>query len=275
MQLIQRTLVALFAAATVAGCANMSMQGDGAGPSLSYSEAQSRYQAGLTAYRESRFDSAAADLAQAVGSGQLSKGDMMNARKHLAFVHCAGGRELPCREQFQAMLKEDPDFNLNASEISHPQWGPVWRSVKGALDEKRALSEASRANATPAQQKLAEGIKEYDAGRYKYALDNIQAALKLGLPGTADELRARKYAAFTYCITQRTRQCRAEFKQIFSKEPGFELLPSEGGHPAWASIYRAEKSAAVKKADAAKKAEEAKKAAEAKKADSARKTAKK
>lgn len=261
MQFMQRTLVALLAATAVAGCANMSVQGDGTGPAISYSEAQTRYQAGLTAYRENRFDSAATDLTQAVGSGQLSKRDTINARKHLAFVHCAGGRELPCREQFQTMLKEDPDFNLSASEINHPQWGPVWRSVKGALDEKRALSEASRANATPAQQKLAEGIKEYDAGRYKYALDNIQAALKLGLPGKADELRARKYAAFTNCITKRTRQCRAEFKQIFDKEPGFELLPSEAGHPAWASIYRAEKSAALKKADTAKKAEESKKAA--------------
>jgi len=138
------------------------------------------------------------------------------------------------------------------------------------VEEKRALSQASSTSATPAQQKLAEGIKEYEAGRYKDSLEALQAAIKAGLPGKTDELRARKYAAFGYCLTQRAKQCRAEFKQIFAKDPAFELLPSETGHPAWASVYRSEKAAAVKKAQVAQKAEEAKKAAEARKAEAAK-----
>lgn len=258
--------VALLLAAFTAGCAQVPTQPDSGKPVLSYSEAQTQYRQGMTNYRETRTDAALNDLTLAVESGQLGKADANNARKHIAFIHCAAGRELPCREQFQAILKSDPGFNLAPAEENHPQWGPVWRSIKGALEEKRALSQASSASATPAQQKLAEGIKEYDAGRYKEALEALQAAVKAGLPTKADELRAHKYTAFVYCLTRRIKQCRAEFRQIFEKEPAFQLLPSETGHPAWASAYRNEKAMAAKKVAAKQKADAARKA-EAAKAD--------
>jgi tetratricopeptide (TPR) repeat protein len=251
-------LVTLLLAALAAGCAQVPTQTDNGKPALSYSEAQSKYQQGMTSYRENRTEAALNDLAIAVASGQLKVADANNARKHIAFIHCAAGRELQCREQFQAILKSNPDFDLAPSEVNHPQWGTVWRSTKGAVDEKRALSQASSASATPGQQKLAEGIKEYEAGRYKESLDALQAAVKGGLPAKADELRARKYTAFVYCLTKRTKPCRAEFKQIFVKDPAFELLPSESGHPAWASVYRSEKAAAAKKAGTGEKTEKKK-----------------
>lgn len=263
-------LAALLLAVLAAGCAQVSTQTDSGKPVLSYSEAQTQYQQGLANYRENRVDAALNELSQAVASGKLNAADTNNARKYIAFIHCAAARELQCREQFQAILKANPDFDLAPAEANQPQWASIWRSAKGAVEEKRALSQASSTSATPAQQKLAEGIKEYEAGRYKDSLEALQAAIKAGLPGKTDELRARKYAAFGYCLTQRAKQCRAEFKQIFAKDPAFELLPSETGHPAWASVYRSEKAAAVKKAQVAQKAEEAKKAAEARKAEAAK-----
>ncbi|WP_194723302.1 TssQ family T6SS-associated lipoprotein [Noviherbaspirillum malthae] len=239
--------VALLAAA-VAGCAQLPQQaGSGSTAVLSSTEAQTRYQQGLSDYRENSHDTALIELNAALASTQLTAQDAANAHKHIAFIHCLNGRELQCREQFQALLKVDPKFDLTAAESSHPQWGPVWRSTKGAMEERLALTRASSANATPAQQKLAEGIKEYDAGRYKESLAALQAALKTGLPARNDELRAHKYSAFVYCVTQRSRQCRNEFRQIFTKDADFELLPSESGHPAWASIYRGEKAAAAAK----------------------------
>lgn len=242
-------LAALLLAAFAAGCAQVPTQTDGSTrPILSAPEAQSQYQQGLASYRENRFDTALGNLATAVASGNLKPAEANNARKHMAFIHCAAGRELPCREQFQAILQSDPGFDLALAESGHPQWGPVWRSVKGTVEEKRALSKASSASATPAQQKLAEGIKEYEAGRYKEALEALQVALKAGLPAKADEMRAHKYTAFATCLTARAKQCRAEFKLIFAKDPAFELLPSETGHPAWSSAYRSEKTAAAKKA---------------------------
>lgn len=240
--------VALLAAA-VAGCAQLPQQaGDNGVVVLSSVEAQSRYQQGLSNYRDNRHDAALADLNTALASNQLTAQDAANAMKHIAFIHCVNGRELQCREQFQALLKADPKFDLAPGESNHPLWDPVWRSTKGAMEERLALTRASSADATPAQQKLAEGIKEYDAGRYKESLVALQAALKAGLPTTSDELRAHKYSAFVYCVTRRSKQCRGEFRQLFAKDAAFELLPSESGHPAWASIYRSEKAAAAKKA---------------------------
>jgi tetratricopeptide (TPR) repeat protein len=240
--------VALLLAVFATGCAQVPTQTDGsAKPTLSASEARLQYQQGLANYRESSFNAALGNLAAAVSSGTLTLAEANNARKHMSFIHCAAGRELPCREQFQMILQSDPVFDLTPAESGHPQWGPVWRSVKGAAEEKRALSKASGTSATPAQQKLAEGIKDYEAGRYKDALEVLQAALKSGLPAQADEIRAHKYSAFAYCLTARQKQCRAEFKLIFAKDPAFELLPSETGHPSWSPVYRSEKAAATKK----------------------------
>ena len=268
-------LIALLVAVSFAGCTQMPTQTGSGKTTMSFTEAQARYHQGLNAYRENRHDTALNDLSQAVSSGQLRTSDAINARKHIAFIHCTRGRELQCREQFQAILKESPNFDLAPNEANHPQWGPIWRSTKGAVEEKRAVSQASSMTATPAQQKLADGIKEYEAGRYKESLDALQASLKAGLPAQTDELRAHKYAAFGYCLTRRTKQCRAEFKLLFTKEPKFELLPSETGHPAWASIYRSEKAAASKKREAEKKATDMKKVTDEKNAAAVKKETKK
>lgn len=252
-------LAALLLAAFAAGCAQAPAK-----EGLSSAEAYAYYQRGLTHYRDNRPDPALNDLSLAVASGLLRAADANNARKYMAFIHCTLGREIPCREQFQTILRSNPGFDLTPPEANQPQWASVWRSIKGAVEEKQALTHASSASATPAQQKLAEGIKGYESGRFTESLESLQAAMKAGLPSKSDELRAHKYTAFVYCLTQRANQCRAEFKQIFAKDPAFELLPSEAGHPSWSAVYRTEKAAATKKANAARNAEAAK-AAKAKK----------
>ncbi|HEY8607368.1 MAG TPA: TssQ family T6SS-associated lipoprotein [Noviherbaspirillum sp.] len=241
-------LAGLLLAAFLAGCAQVSQLTNGGSAGIPQADAQSRYEQGLKHYRENRYDAALADLNAAIAAGQLSGAALATARKHLAFIHCISGRELQCREQFQALLKEDPDFDLAANEAGHPQWGPVWRSAKGASEQQRAVSRAGSFLATAGQQKLAEGIKEYEAGRYKESLAALQAALHAGLPDKADEVLAHKYSAFVYCLTSRSRQCRAEFRQLLAKDAAFALLPSEAGHPAWAGVYRSEMANSRKKA---------------------------
>jgi tetratricopeptide (TPR) repeat protein len=237
----------------LAGCAQMEKKPVPGKPVLSSSEAQARYQQGLANYRSSRFEQALSDLTLAIDSDHLRTADMLTARKHAAFILCSSGREPACREQFQAILAASPSFDLAPNETGHPQWGPVWRSLKGEAEEKRAVAQASRRFASTAQQKLAEGIKDYDDGRYKEALDALQSALKSGLPAKTDEIRAHKYMAFSYCLSNAAKSCRAEFAQIFTLDPTFELLPSEVGHPSWTSIYRSEKKAAARHAGEAKK----------------------
>jgi tetratricopeptide (TPR) repeat protein len=251
---MQRLKFAFFALVVVlAGCAQTEKKTAPGKPVLSSSEAQARYQQGLANYRNSHFEQALADLALAIDSDHLRTADMLMARKHAAFILCSSGREPACREQFQAILAISPFFDLAPNETGHPQWGPVWRSLKGEAEEKRAVAQASKRFASTAQQKLAEGIKDYDDGRYKEALDALQAALKNGLSAKADEIRAHKYMAFSYCLSNAVKSCRAEFVQIFTLDPAFELLPSEVGHPSWTSIYRSEKKTAARHAGDAKK----------------------
>jgi tetratricopeptide (TPR) repeat protein len=232
--------IALFLTA----CSHFRMPATDGQPAFFRSDAQVLYQQALVEYQESRFDAALVDFGAAALSGNLNSAEEINARKHIAFIHCSSGRESPCREQFQAILKAEPKFELAANEASHPVWGPVWRSVRGAIEEQRAVAKASGFLASAAQQKLAQGLKEYEKGDFKEAADTLQNAIKSGLPAGIDEIIARKYSAFSYCMTRRTSLCRSEFRKIFDLEPDFTLLPSENGHPAWATSYRFEKAAA-------------------------------
>ena len=213
-------------------------------PRLSADDAQANYAQGVAEYHEGHYEIALGKLQAASDSDRLKPPQATDAHKHMAFIYCVTNREPECRAQFQAALKVAPDFDLSPGEIGHPLWGPVWRSIKGEHAEQLALAHAESAAAGPAQHKMAAGIREYQASHYKEAAETLAAALKEGLPQKSDEILARKYAAFSYCLETHTTQCRAEFHAIFALDPTFELLPSEANHPVWAGIYRKEQAAA-------------------------------
>jgi tetratricopeptide (TPR) repeat protein len=89
-----------------------------------------------------------------------------------------------------------------------------------------------------AQEQLASGVKQYEAGDYENAMKNLTASLEHGLLSKADQSRARKYLAFTHCVSNREVQCRDEFRKAFEIYPDFALTPAEDGHPTWGPIYR-------------------------------------
>jgi tetratricopeptide (TPR) repeat protein len=89
-----------------------------------------------------------------------------------------------------------------------------------------------------AQESLATGVKQYDAGEYDNAEKSLQAALTHGLLSKADQSRARKLLAFVYCTTSREAQCRDEFRKAFEINPDFSLAAAEDGHPIWGPVYR-------------------------------------
>ncbi len=88
---------------------------------------------------------------------------------------------------------------------------------------------------------LAEGIRQYEDGQYRGAQRHLQAALDAGLSSRADRIKAHKYLAFSYCVTDRERQCREEFRNILNLDPRFELDPAEAGHPLWGPAFRSVK----------------------------------
>jgi tetratricopeptide (TPR) repeat protein len=89
-----------------------------------------------------------------------------------------------------------------------------------------------------AQEQLAMGVKQYDAGDYDNALKNLTGALDHGLLSKPDQSRARKYIAFTHCVSNREAQCRDEFRKAFEINPDFSLSAAEDGHPIWGPVYR-------------------------------------
>ena len=105
-----------------------------------------------------------------------------------------------------------------------------------------------------ATEQLAQGIRQYEAGEFDNAVKTLAASLEHGLLSKVDASRARKYLAFSHCVSGRDAPCRAEFRKAFEINPEFALTPAEDGHPTWGPVYRsvrtqliAEREAAVKK----------------------------
>jgi tetratricopeptide (TPR) repeat protein len=105
-----------------------------------------------------------------------------------------------------------------------------------------------------AREQLALGIKQYEAGDFDNAIKSLTLSLDHGLLSKAEQSNARKYLAFTHCVSNRETQCRDEFRKAFEINPDFSLTPAEDGHPIWGPVYRnvrtqliAEREAAVRK----------------------------
>ena len=50
--------------------------------------------------------------------------------KFSAFSYCLMQQKNQCRQQFEKALKLDPAFTLEAGEIGHPLWWPVFQQAK-------------------------------------------------------------------------------------------------------------------------------------------------
>src|SRR5216117_2113248 len=54
-----------------------------------------------------------------------------------------------------------------------------------------------------AKEQLAAGIKQYDTGDFDNAVKSLTGALDHGLLSKVDQSRARKYLAFSHCVSGR------------------------------------------------------------------------
>ncbi|HYC37513.1 MAG TPA: TssQ family T6SS-associated lipoprotein [Usitatibacter sp.] len=89
-----------------------------------------------------------------------------------------------------------------------------------------------------AEEQLAQGVQQYQAGEYDNAVRTLTASLDHGMLSKADQARARKFLAFSHCVSARDGSCRAEFRKAFEIYPEFALTPAEDGHPIWGPVYR-------------------------------------
>jgi tetratricopeptide (TPR) repeat protein len=209
---------------------------------------------GITQYAAGDYENALKNLTSSLDHGLLSKVEQSNARKHLAFIHCAAGREAPCRDEFRKAFEINSEFQLSAAEDGHPIWGPVYRNVRTQLVMEREAAQARTRPVIPlskAEQMLSDGLVKYGAGDYDASIKLLEASLKEGLTEKADKVRAMKHIAFSLCLKERYPQCRAEFVKIYDVDPEFDLMPAEAGHPSWTKTFAAAK-AQAKRALAAK-----------------------
>ena len=221
--------------------------------------AKEQLAAGQRQYESGEYDAAAKSLAAALDHGLLSKPDQARARKLLAFIHCVGGREVLCRDEFRKAFEIHPEFSLSAAEDGHPIWGPVYRNVRTQLITEREAASARKSSFTPrgkGEATLQEGLIKYDTGDYAAAARLLQSSLSEGLESQELKVRAMKHIAFSLCLQQKWRDCREAFVKIYDVDPNFDLTAAEAGHPSWTRTFAGAK-AQAKKALADKAAQDA------------------
>jgi Tfp pilus assembly protein PilF len=128
---MHKTFVLLAAAMLLAGCESAPVKGiqQAFQGLFQSSKGEADLNAGIRSYENGNYDEAAKQLQSALDQG-LSKSGQLQAHKHLAFIHCASGRQGPCRNEFRKALAVDSGFELAPAEAGHPLWGPVFAKEK-------------------------------------------------------------------------------------------------------------------------------------------------
>jgi Tfp pilus assembly protein PilF len=131
---MRKTAVLLAAAALLAGCETAPVKEvrETFSGMFQGSKGEADLKAGLRSYENGSYNESAKQLQSALDQG-LSKTGQLQAHKHLAFIHCASGRQTPCRNEFRKALTIDPAFELTAAEAGHPLWGPVFAKEKARV----------------------------------------------------------------------------------------------------------------------------------------------
>jgi Tfp pilus assembly protein PilF len=93
-------------------------------------KAQQELASGIASYENGTYKLAARQLQSALALGLTDPVSRARAHKYLAFMHCVGGRQRQCREEFSKAFDADPAFDLTPAEAGHPTWGPVFRKLK-------------------------------------------------------------------------------------------------------------------------------------------------
>ncbi len=240
--------VLVFVAATISGCAVAPTVPTG--PSAEDIAKQQRLERANTTlaeasrqYDSGSYDEAMKNFLTSLDSGALTPSQQIIARKQMAFMHCVANRELNCKEEFEKVFVLDAKFDLSPAESGHPIWGPVFRNVKNDVEARRS----GKSSVAPVQKiltagekVLADAMSAYDAADYVKSSKGFQDALKETLSAD-DQLKARKFSAFSFCLSNRTTLCRQEFEKILQVKADFDLSPAEVGHPSWGPSFRSAK----------------------------------
>src|SRR5690606_13124634 len=79
---------------------------------------------------------------------------------------------------------------------------------------------------------LREGIALYHDGDFNGAMKRLTSN-DINGGSVRNRVSARKYTAFSYCVTNRPTPCRQAFDRALRLDASFERTPGEQGHPLW------------------------------------------
>jgi Tfp pilus assembly protein PilF len=108
--------------------------------------------------------------------------------------------------------------------------------------EPSAEEKAAMAREAAGRRHVELGVAHFEAGNYPEA-EHMLLTPEVWQAGVAQQLRALKFLAFTYCVSERPLQCSQSFERAFQLDPNFDLEPAERGHPLWGRAFSAVQSA--------------------------------
>jgi hypothetical protein len=122
-------------------------------------------------------------------------------------------------------------------------------SVSAPVATPSPTSAGSVSSTPPAgpDPRLTDGITSYDLGDYNNAIRKLNIRELLENPSLDVQIEARKYLAFSYCVTRRAALCKQQFDAALKSKPSFDLRPIEAGHPSWGPVFKRAKADALKK----------------------------
>lgn len=102
--------------------------------------------------------------------------------------------------------------------------------------EPTAEERAAMAREAAGRRNVDLGIAHFEAGNYAEA-EHMLLTPEVWQASSSQQLRALKFLAFTYCVSERPQLCRQSFERAFQLDPVFALEPAEQGHPLWGQAY--------------------------------------
>jgi Tfp pilus assembly protein PilF len=102
--------------------------------------------------------------------------------------------------------------------------------------DSKSAPRRAESSARSDQIALREGIRLYNEGEFNAAIKRLSSK-DIANGSTATRVAALKYTAFSYCVTDRSEQCRQSFERALKLDPKFDLAPGEHGHPQWGPVF--------------------------------------
>lgn len=87
-----------------------------------------------------------------------------------------------------------------------------------------------------AERAFDEGMRLYEDGHYYLAEEQFLSP-DIWAADANVQLRALKYLAFSYCVSERMIECRFAFERALQIDPAFHLESTEAGHPLWGPVF--------------------------------------